>query len=163
MEVFVVIICLFLTIVSIYFMYDVFENREYKQNVMSFKEALDLIELPVVTFYQGDKKLNFILDTGCTMNIIEEKVVKQLQSTESDVKTVMTGIGCVEQKLDTVKLKIQYKDNDFNDLFQVRDMKDTFTMIKQNYGVTLHGLIGSGFMQKYKYVLDFKEMIAYSK
>ena len=42
-------------------------------------------------------------------------------------------------------------------------MNTVFTSIKNETGVTLHGLIGNSFMQKYKYVLDFDEMVAYSK
>ena len=34
--------------------------------------------------------------------------------------------------------------------------------MKKEYGVTIHGLLGTGFFQKYKYVLDFNEMVAYS-
>ena len=34
---------------------------------MSFKESLDVIELLIVTFYQGDKKRNFILDSGSNL------------------------------------------------------------------------------------------------
>ena len=40
---------------------------------MSFKEAMDLVELPVVTFYNGDKKLNFLLDTGSNMCVINSR------------------------------------------------------------------------------------------
>ena len=35
--------------------------------------------------------------------------------------------------------------------------------IKNATGVTIHGVIGNKFMQKYKYILDFDKMIAYSK
>lgn len=34
--------------------------KQSKRVNMSFKEAMDLVELPVVTFYNGNKKLNFI-------------------------------------------------------------------------------------------------------
>ena len=37
-------------------------------DAMSFKQGMDLTGIPVCTFNQGDKKLNFILDTGSTDN-----------------------------------------------------------------------------------------------
>ena len=46
---------------------------------MSFKEALDLIELPIVTFYQGDKKLNFMLDSGSNLSIIDINAINNLK------------------------------------------------------------------------------------
>ena len=33
-------------------------------NAMSFQNSMDLAELPVITFHQGNEKINFILDTG---------------------------------------------------------------------------------------------------
>ena len=42
-------------------------------------------------------------------------------------------------------------------------MSEAFKKIKDGNGATIHGLIGNSFMQKYKYVLDFDEMVAYSK
>ena len=42
---------------------------------MSFKEAMDLVELPVVTFYNGDKKFNFLLDTGATISVINSNIL----------------------------------------------------------------------------------------
>jgi hypothetical protein len=42
-------------------------------------------------------------------------------------------------------------------------MKEAFGHMKQDTGVTLHGIIGSKFFNKFKYVLDFDELIAYSK
>ena len=35
-------------------------------------------------------------------------------------------------------------------------------MIKLEYGINLHGILGSTFFQKYRYVLNFDELVAYS-
>jgi hypothetical protein len=43
------------------------------------------------------------------------------------------------------------------------DISQTLIALKEEYGVTVHGLLGTGFFTKYKYILDFNEMIAYSK
>ena len=42
-------------------------------------------------------------------------------------------------------------------------MSDAFGHIKKDTGVTVHGIIGSLFFNEFKYVLDFDELIAYSK
>ena len=41
-------------------------------DAMSFQNSMDLAELPVVTFRQGDKKINFLLDTGSNNCIIDK-------------------------------------------------------------------------------------------
>lgn len=136
------------------------KNRSY----MSFRESIALADLPVVTFYQGDKRLNFLLDTGATLSVIDEKLVNSIESKFNDTISRTIGVdGKVMDNLINVDISFKYKDKDFSDTFQVVDMTQTFNSIKTSTGVTIHGIIGSCFMQKYKYVLDFKEMIAYSK
>jgi hypothetical protein len=45
----------------------------------------------------------------------------------------------------------------------VVDLKDAFDNIKSEHGVTIYGILGSDFLSKYKYILDFKDNIAYIK
>ena len=46
---------------------------------ISFKEALDLTELPVVTFIGKGKKLNFLIDTGANNSILNESVAMKMK------------------------------------------------------------------------------------
>ena len=48
------------------------------RDYMSFRESLDLADLPIVTFKQGDVKLNLILDTGANYSIIDKEVEKSI-------------------------------------------------------------------------------------
>lgn len=51
----------------------------------------------------------------------------------------------------------------FNSIFQAVDMSKAFKNIKQETGVSLQGILGNDFFVKYKYVIDFKEFVAYIK
>ena len=42
-------------------------------------------------------------------------------------------------------------------------MKEAFGNIKKETGVTIHGILGSDFFTRYKYVLDFDKLIFYKK
>ena len=53
--------------------------RKKNNSKISFKEAMDLAELPVVTFYNGDVKLNFLLDTGSNISYINKSIVEMRQ------------------------------------------------------------------------------------
>ena len=52
--------------------------KQRKRVDMSFKEAMDLVDLPVITFYNNGNKFNFLLDTGATMTVIDSNVLNSL-------------------------------------------------------------------------------------
>lgn len=129
---------------------------------MSFKETLDLTELPIVTFRQGDKKLNFLLDTGATNSVINKSVVGEFESVPTKFKDTIYGADGNSDTVDIIEMTITYKNEQFTDLFYVWDLDGAFGNLKQKHGVNLHGVIGSSFFQKYKYIIDFDELVAYS-
>lgn len=133
-----------------------------KKNAISFRETIDLVGIPVITFSISGKKLHFILDTGANKSIINKKIADKLGATTEETSKVV-GIEGTAKSCYYTTLNLNYKDVDYQERFQVVDMTATFKEIKSTYGVTLHGILGSSFMEKYKYVLDFKEMVAYSK
>lgn len=155
------IIIVIIAVVACAFLINKLEEKV--SNTMSFREALALAELPVVTFYQGDKKLNLLLDTGANISIIDKEVASTISTKETPRVSKITGIGGSVKDVAIVDIVLQYKNNTFKDGFQVTDMTPTFSAIKNATGVTIHGIIGNKFMQKYKYILDFDKMIAYSK
>jgi len=61
------------------------------------------------------------------------------------------------------KITLSYKDVNYEYEYQICDMSGAFGNIKKETGVDVHGIIGSGFFRKFRYVLDFKDLIAYSR
>jgi len=157
------IIIIFVLIVVIAIIANGIEDRKSNKVAISFRESLDLCGLPVVTFRQGRSKLNFILDTGSNVSVIDEAIVKRLKVRETDRKTNITGIGGTASELSVVDIDFKYKDVVLTDSFQVTDMSATLSAIKATTGVTAHGLIGNEFMQKYESILDFENMVALIK
>lgn len=137
--------------------------KQKKRENMSFREAMDLVELPVITFYNNDKKFNFLLDTGATLSVIDSNALKQMKYEEIDV--VGTIFGMEGNKIDVgyANIDLKYKKQIYTDSFQVIDMSSAFDQVKAESGVTLSGVLGSLFFKKYQYVLDFNDLIAYSK
>ena len=68
-------------------------------NAMSFKNSIDLAELPVVTFYQGSKKINFLLDTGSNNCIIDSTSLKSLKHQPLDITNKVSGIEGIESEV----------------------------------------------------------------
>lgn len=134
-----------------------------KREKISFKESMDLTDLPIITLYNNNRRFNFMLDTGATMSLIDENVLSNLDYEESEESGTIFGLEGNKVAVNYVKAKLNYKDRDYEEEFQVMDMSAPFNHIKSENGVTLSGILGNSFFTKYKYVLDFKELIAYSK
>lgn len=63
----------------------------------------------------------------------------------------------------TCLIEIAYKENKYWDQFQILDLDESFNKIKQETGVSVHGILGTKFFQRYDSVLDFSEFKAYFK
>jgi hypothetical protein len=130
---------------------------------ISFKETLDLTDLPIITFKQGVNKLNLILDTAANNSLIDSNISDKFVTKETSQKSMMYGVEGNMQEVNFVEMDIYYKDKCYTDNFQVVDMANAFNNIKKESGVTVHGILGNKFLEKYKYVIDFKELVAYTK
>lgn len=129
---------------------------------ISFRESMDLVELPIITFMNNGKKLNFLLDTGASYSSLNEAALEGLSYISTEESGGHFGIDGTIKQAGYVKMSVDYKNQSYEDEFQVVDLSIAFGNIKQDFGVTLHGILGNTFFQKYKYVLDFSELAAYS-
>lgn len=134
-----------------------------KGNSMSFREALDLVGLPIVTFYQGDKKLNFLLDTGANLSVINKAALESVEHEVTNKVGSLYGVDGINREVSFANINLVYKSESYSEEFQVLDMQNTIDQVKAESGVNMVGIIGNEFFRKYKYVLDFDELVAYSK
>ena len=138
--------------------------KQSKRVNMSFKEAMDLVEFFVFFFFFGDKKLNFLLDTGSNISQINSSILPLLDHKKIEEKNMdVTGIEGNKVNTEFCEMTITYKGQEFIGDFCIHDLDDAFAIVKEEAGVQIHGILGSLFFQKYKYVFDFASLIAYSK
>lgn len=137
-------------------------KKDLKRDKMSFKESIDLTDLPIITFYNNGKKFNFLLDTGASTSVMDSSVLPNLVYKEKEERGTLYGMEGNEIDTAFISVSLSYKDKEYEDTFHVVDMSAPFNKIKADYGVTLSGILGSLFFYKYQYVLDFKELAAYS-
>lgn len=133
-------------------------------DIMSFKAGYDLTQLPIVTFHQGEKRLNFLLDTGSNSCVIDSNVLKHIQHTmvANDPEPLM-GLDGNKMAVNKCEITLYFNDRGYTYEYLIHDMSKPFGEMKKDSGVTLHGILGSKFFNRFKYVLDFDELIAYSK
>ena len=156
----IIVIWVILLIISINSLYQI--NKKNKSKI-SFKESMDLTELPVITFINNNVKLNFLLDTGSNNSFINKSILNMLDYKELNGASNIIGFEGNKIENNICEMKIEYKDYIFDTIFNIADLDASFNVIKQEDGVQLHGILGSLFFQKYKYVLDFQSLIAYMK
>ena len=155
-------ICVFVILIGvILYAYSIYKECKTKKYSMSFQASIDLANLPIVTFYQGNKKYNFLLDTGTMGNIIDSNC--NIIHTPTEGGSIITGAAGDTIQATYSHLVLYYKDLKFETETQVTDMSKPFKTLKENTGVTLHGLLGTDFFRDYGYILDYYNMIAYPK
>lgn len=137
--------------------------RPHDKEKMSFKSAMDLCSLPVVTFYQGEQKFNFLLDTGSNDSIIDSNILKKIKYAKCDQTSHLFGLEGKAIEVEICRITLEYSSKEYTYDYLIKDMSAPFGGIKQQTGVVIHGIIGSSFFNRFKYVLDFAELIAYSK
>ena len=130
---------------------------------MSIKESLDLVGLPIVTFYQGHNKFNFLLDTGANNSVINESALELVEHNILDIEGTLSGINGIPVKVQYANIHLNYNNTTYDTEFQVTNMNDAFDTIKAESGIKLVGILGNNFFQKYKYILDFDKLKVYAK
>lgn len=137
-------------------------SKIYKRAI-SFRESMDLTGLPVITFNQGKNKFNFLFDTGATNSVINSTVLDKIKHSNIEgVQCEVYGMEGNVQKVGFVNIEFT-RDLKFSDEFQAVDMSSAFDQVKAETGVTIVGILGNTFFQKYKYIIDYEQMIVYPK
>lgn len=154
-------LCVIFLIIAVAVTSGVIAGVRKKSSEISFREAMDLAELPVITFYNSDKKINFLLDTGSNISYLNESIVSSLVTESTGEESNIIGIEGNKVNCKICKMIIRRKNQEFEEEFSTVDLDKAFSIVKKESGVQIHGILGSRFFEKYKYVLDFKDYIAY--
>lgn len=157
----VIIICVIILIITAAIITGILAGIKKKNSEISFREAMDLAELPVITFYNGDRKINFLLDTGSNISYLNKNIVSSLVVESTGEESNIIGIEGNKVNCKICKMIIRRKNQKFEEEFSIADLDKAFRIVKEESGVQIHGILGSRFFEKYKYVLDFKDYIAY--
>ena len=97
-------------------------NKITSADRISFRETLDLTELPIVTFRNNDKKFNFLLDTGATNSVINKSALSDMVFNSTNKKDTIYGSDGNIEKVDIVSIDISYIDNIFYEDFYAKDL-----------------------------------------
>ena len=168
MGIFKLIFCIFVISVCVILIFNIVRDELKKEKTkISFKESLDLVELPVITFMNNNKKLNLLIDSGSDISYLCSKVIPELNLISEEEKVelnIITGIKSTDSICNKVKLNLSFKDNNFEEEFIILpELDQQFDNIKKENGVKIDGVLGNSFLSKYKYIIDYKDLSVYMK
>lgn len=147
------------TIVYFKYISDTHIVRVNKKQIMEFKTAMDLTGLPIITFYQGKNKYNFLLDTGSNVSYVNSK--SDIEVDKTNVKDTYMGADGVDKECEWATARFYRESSEYHCKVIVADLDAAFTELKNCWGVSVNGILGNDFFVKYKYCLDFKESVVY--
>lgn len=135
------------------------EDREIK---VSFSDMFDKTGLPIISFTQNNRHFEFILDTGAKYSVIDFNSLDNLIHIELKEKGVIYGIE--GNKLETSSIGvILFIDNcEFTEVFQVTEIPG-IDIINNMHNVNVVGILGSTFLERYKFIIDYETLHVYGK
>lgn len=139
------------------------KNNHSSLLAVSFGKGFTSPNIPIITCNQGDKKLNFIIDTGADDNVINKSVIDNIDHKEIEYEGTLTGLGG-SYDVQACSLKLEINGETFTDKFLVSDhLEGAFNKMEEAHAIILHGLLGSNFLKRHNIVLDFNNLTAYNK
>lgn len=157
--------CIFMTVTAALIVTVVMDIRKKNKTKLDFKNDFDVLGLPIITLKvlekDNIKDYNFIVDTGSTINIIDSNILENLDHEPLDINTEILGIDGTAGKSTGCILKIIANQERYKCDFISRDMSASFGYIKEEKGIDIHGLLGSTFLNEFKYKIDFSKYQLY--
>jgi len=140
--------------------------NEKKKKFLSFKESIHKSDLPIVTLNFFDKEYGFILDSGANYNYIDIGVLEELQ--QYNHITLSEGVsitGSTGNHIDSIACNLFFTCGGeiFSEEFNAAEMAEGFESVTGECGIKVHGVLGNQFFQKYKWTLDFDELVIWTK
>lgn len=119
--------------------------------------------LPVISLSSNKSTFNFLLDSGSNISHICTEYFKDLDAkllgTYKDGK--VNGLGATNVGITMCNASL--KDtlgNEYKVNLSVSDqLIDVTKNIELSTGIKIHGLLGTDFLKKYNYIVDFKNLI----
>ncbi len=145
---------------------NLFDNKTKHKQTISLKKQMPG-GLPIISLSNNGNMLNFILDSGSNISHICEEYYKSINSKLTGVynNIEVSGLGSINTGV--TMCKATFKDtvgHEYDiDLSISNHLSDVAKSIKAETGVQIHGLLGTDFLEKYNYVIDFKTLEVYPK
>ena len=123
-------------------------------------------DLLIITLYNNGTPFNFLLDTGSNICHICPSIVKNIKYNSIDEgNTETVGLGGKSIQSNSCKATFtDEKNREYSiNLVISKEFEMSANSIEKCIGVKINGLLGTDFLQNYKYVIDFKTLEVHAR
>ena len=134
-----------------------------EKELIKFEETDSSI--PFIKVKHNNIQFNLVIDTGCTISCIDNNILDLLlhNTTDKNVEGLIFANGDVNDTVPVVEIPITIGDKDYVEQFNAIDFREMSQQVKDSFGITVRGLLGSEFLYKNSLILDFdKHLIRYT-
>lgn len=121
--------------------------------------------IPFIKVKHNNISFNLVVDTGCTMSCIDENILDLIlhKTTNDYTEGLISAEGGNDDKVPIIEIPITIGDQDYTEQFNAVDFRAMAQQVKDSFGITIRGLLGSEFLYKHSLILDFdKHLIRYT-
>lgn len=114
--------------------------------------------IPIITVNHNNVSFNLMVDTGCNTSYIDESIVDLLlaKKTNKTLGGIVFGDGASEDETPIYDIQMALGDIKFTEEFAAINLASTVKEFKDAFGIRIRGMLGSDFLAKYGFILDFK-------
>jgi predicted aspartyl protease len=119
----------------------------------------DVVDVPYISVDINGKSYNFIVDTGSGVSIIDSSLLnKGFKYSRVNKEVNVSGIEGNNHTMSAVNIDFSINNKKVNEDFYVHDCEEMFGNFETLYNITISGLLGSSFLNKYKGIIDFDKL-----
>ncbi len=112
--------------------------------------------IPYVVVRSGDITLNMIVDSGCGVSIIDQKILDSIPHEKTDDNISLTALTPDSMDSDIVVVPITINKKQLSQKFAVYE-SDDIANFRALYGISIQGILGSDFMEATGCKVDYSK------
>ena len=151
-----IIVIVFIAILVIVILTMIEYTKSKRFPSIAFDSIYESLELPIITLSNNGKEFNFLVDTGANRSIFDSAYIDNLsyRPIENESGT-MYGLDGSIRTIEYIEIVLTRDEDQFLDVFQLTDLQSAFGRIQQDYGMTIHGVLGNSFLDKYRCIIEY--------
>lgn len=127
--------------------------------------TLDYAGVPVITLMIDNDTYQFMVDTGSSHSSIMKRVVTQLNMPIQNLKGSGISFNGITRNLQCCYLTFHFDSIFYIEGFMIIPEQQEYALNETNVstGYSIAGILGSDFLKKYGWVIDYRKSIIYNK
>ena len=129
---------------------------------LSFTDNMGRLNLPIVSLTNNGQSFNFLIDTGATLSVIDSNALDKLAYTKVETTGNAYGVDGNIVPVEYARIELNHEKIKFVDEFQIMRV-EAFDNIKESNKIEIVGILGSTFLKRYNFTINYKDLIISAK